>query len=228
MRCQATISSLLGRLPASILRRGAARKSLRVKPPSSSPEGRAPGGRGRSHSCARCFSRRGAPRTAPGCGKGVSGGLRRGVLLGAGGDQRSPIAVGDLDIHAELAQVVGGDVAERADAGDLMGVDQDDLLALVAGFREQRLGAPQILLLIALRAGLGLVRAAADEERIALAPPALVAKGGAEILLLADRHGERLPRLRVVEGRIEVVRPAIADRAAKRGAVENDLFLLFQ
>src|SRR5207248_2777475 len=102
--------------------------------------------------------------------KQVPAALVRRLLLGAAGDQGSPITVGDLDIDAELLEIVGRDIAERADAGDLVGVDQRDLLALVAGLAEQRLGTGQILLLIRLRACLGLVRAAADKERIAGAP----------------------------------------------------------
>src|SRR5215472_5261729 len=95
-----------------------------------------------------------------------------------------------------------------------MRVDEPDLLTLVSGLGEERLGARQIRLTIGFGAGLRLVRAAADKEAVAGAPPMWVAVGSAKVIGLTDDEGERLARLLVVEGRVERI------RADRRGVVE--------
>src|SRR4029077_3485466 len=115
--------------------------------------------------------------------------LCRGVLLRPQRHHRPPVADREIDIDAEYLQVVGGGVAERADARDLARGDQHDLLALVAGLGKKRLGAPQILMAMLFRARLGAVRAAADKKGPAFAPPFLIAKGRTRIFLLVDGKG---------------------------------------
>src|ERR1700730_1653116 len=116
----------------------------------------------------------------------VPAALPRGILLRPPRHHRSPLADRELDIDADLLEVVGGDVAERADARDLPGGDQHDFLALVAGLAQKRLGAGQILMAMLFRARLGAVRAAAHKKGPAFAPPFLIAKGRTRIFLLVD------------------------------------------
>src|SRR5207237_8041599 len=118
---------------------------------------------------------RGHPGAADGGVKEVPAALPRGVLLGPPRHHRSPVADRELDIDADLLEVVGGDIAERADGGELPGGDQHDLLALVAGLGEKRLGARQILVAMIFRARLGAVGAAGDKKGPAFTPPFWIA-----------------------------------------------------
>src|ERR1700730_17586562 len=81
MRCQATISSLLGLLPASILRRGTSGRSLLMKPLTSSRKASSSGGKRRSIVGASCAS----PRDDPGFARCCRCGAR---LPGAAADPR--------------------------------------------------------------------------------------------------------------------------------------------
>ena len=119
-------------------------------------------------------------------------------------------------------EVVGGDIAECRNARDLAGGYQNDFLALVAGLGEQLFGACEILLVISLGARLRAVGAAADKERPALAPPPLIAEGSAGIFSLVDGQRQCLPRLRIVERRIEMVWPDDAVRIDEGNPSDDD------
>ena len=150
------------------------------------------------------------------------------VFLRPPRDHRTPIGIGDIDVEPGFSQIAHRDVAERADSGDLVGVDESDLLPLVARLREQRLGARQILFAIGFGAGLGLVRAAADKERETLPPPALIAEAGAQIFVLVDGQRQRLAALFVVERRVQRVRPDDRRRLNLRVGRDYDTLGLFQ
>src|SRR5205814_9779658 len=72
------------------------------------------------------------------------------------------------------------------------------------------------------RASLGAVGAAADKKGPTSTPPFLIAKGGARILLLVDGECQSLARLRVVEGRVKMVRTDDAVGVDQRHLADDD------
>ena len=125
---------------------------------------------------------------------------------------RPPVDRLEVDVHADLAELLGGD--DRLGVGDVGvgGVEDDHPLALVAAFLQQLLRPGDVLLL-----GVGRPRPDAGggpEGRVAHedGPAGLLVlgvadDGGQVVLLVPHRVEEGLAVLHVVERRGQVVRP---------------------
>ena len=150
------------------------------------------------------------------------------VLAGAALHDGAPVGVLQFHVHTELFQQIGGDVAERADAGKIGGIDDDNFLPGIAGVLQQLLAQRQVALHLR-RADLGAERGAAGEQRLAfLVGIGIVAGDGTHIVILVHRRQHRAPNPHIVERRIQVVEAHHAHIACGICQTERHVFVALQ
>src|SRR5208282_798384 len=146
------------------------------------------------------------------------------LFRGSANGQITPVAGGNLDVEAELAQEIGGDKGVRMRNRGIDRIQQDDLLAFVTGLGDQPLGLVEITLAgqRCRAGGTGHWRAAREEGRAQ--PPILrvAGIGDQEIRLVGNRQ-YRLAHLYIVEWRVEVVEAQSPHRAQRIEFSEGDL-----
>jgi len=111
-----------------------------------------------------------------------------------------------LDIEPQLFQQITGDQRLGVDQRLVDGVEDNDLLALVAGFGDQLLRFVEIALAgHCFRAEIARHRRSAGEERGAHLPVLRVASVCAHKIRLTGNRQYRLAHLHIVEGRQQLI-----------------------
>ncbi len=151
------------------------------------------------------------------------------LLRRAPRDQRAPVSRLDLDVEAQLLQHVRGQQRLRMDDRLIGRRDDDDLLAVVAGFLDELLRLVEVALsLHRLRAHFARQRRAASEIRIARVAVLLVTGDADDIVVLVDGVEHRLTHLRVVERRIHEIEADQPHRAERIDVLDLDVLVLGQ
>ncbi len=132
---------------------------------------------------------------------------------GAAGADRAPVDGGEIHVHPEALEQVGGDVALRLGDRLVLGDQAGDRLARIAALLQQFLRAIEIARALEdLAAFLGVERRTRGEEaRERFPQTVVVADDGPHVVFLAHRHQNRAPRPHLVERWVEVVHAEAAD-----------------
>ena len=117
----------------------------------------------------------------------------------------APIGPHDIDVHAGLLHLIGNHLGHLPDPGDLVRRGEHQLLAVISGLGQQRLGLGKIRLEV-FRSDLGAIRPAADIVSVAAPPELLIAERRRHHIGLVDDIRQRQPRLGIVERRIQRIR----------------------
>jgi len=134
----------------------------------------------------------------------------------------APVGRDEIDVDAEPAEEIDGDLAHRRVLGLILRRHAHDGLAGVAGLREQALRRIKFARSLENLSALFVVkrRAGRNEARHRLPQRGVVANDGAHVVLLAHRHQDRAPRPHVVERRMQVIHAEAADIAERVGDVD--------
>ena len=155
--------------------------------------------------------------------------LIRRIAVGAALDDTGPVHRLHLHVQPGLAQLLGEHLGGVVHIGDVGGLQQHDGAAVIARLLEEGLCLLEVLTFLE-PAGVGIVfhrRAVAEVGRHCLGVLA-VAEGGLHVVGLLDQVQHGLPRLYIVEGRVQEVEADLANLAERVQYLNLDVLVRLQ